>query len=82
MLGFKIEKLPTAERYNIYFEKEVNKRDGTVAIEYGEKLYGVEDLVPIIAHRRTQDNLKKDVSLKEYFKEFYKQCELLNQISF
>lgn len=76
MLGYKIERISeNSPFYNIHFEKEVHKRDGSTAIEFGDKIYCIrlEDARTLISHMKTQDDFgDKDVSLKEYLVQFYK----------
>lgn len=76
-MGYKLERRADDANYNLYFEKQVNKRDGTTAIEYGEKIYGIplKEALAIIAHRKTQEELEGDVSLKEYLTHYYKNYE-------
>lgn len=72
MIDFKIERASNTH-CDLYFAKEVNKRDGTSSIEYTDKLYGIpiKEVPTIVAHRETQENFKGK-SLKEYLIEFYK----------
>lgn len=76
MIGYKLEKVSEdSPHYNLSFEKEVHKRDGTIVTESYDKLYGIwfKEAISLIAHRETQDNFgDKDVSLTEYLTQFYK----------
>lgn len=76
MLGYKLDRISNdLPFYNLHFEKEVHKRDGTTEIGYGDKVYCIrkEDAHTLIAHKKTQDDFgDKNVSLKEYLTEFYK----------
>jgi topoisomerase IA-like protein len=89
MIKFKLEKISEgSSHYNLYFGKNVNKRDGTTVIEFVDKIYTIslKDAESLIANRETQNNFEdKNISLKEYLKQFYKNlklCKSLNQISY
>lgn len=87
MIDFILKKVSDdSPHYNLTFMKLVHKRSGDIVSEPGETIYTVPlSLVKNkIAHAETSNRLgDKDISLKEYFSEFYKcyneVCKLLKK---
>lgn len=77
---------PSNGRYNVTFMKEVHKRNGDIANEPKETLYGIslDTAKNKITHYLTvKDFGEQNVSLKEYLQQFYKNynevCKLLKK---
>lgn len=87
MIDFTIKKVSeNSYHYNLTFFKEVHKRSGDIVKEPGNTLYTLPlyEIKNIIAHCEVANRLgDRNVSLREYLKEFYKVynevCKLLKK---
>ena len=87
MIKFELKKEKDTPFYTLTLMKEVHKRSGEVVEEKGESAYtlSLTQIKVNLSHLDAQSKFgDKDVSLKEYMKEYYKSynevCELLKKI--
>lgn len=86
MINFILKKSSeNSPHYNLTLFKLVHKRNGEIKEEPGDTIYNqsLDSIKTRLANIETSNRLNDDVSLKEYFTEFYKVyneiCELLKK---
>lgn len=87
MIKFELKKEKDTPHYTLSLMKEVHKRSGEIVEEKGDSYYtlSITQVKVALSHLNTQTKFgDKDISLKEYMKEYYKSynevCELLKKI--